>query len=252
MPPALARIDRHHRNQIDALFGPNPPTALIDPSMKFLFVGFTNRCGSNFLAHLIASTGILNVAEESFNASAAAEHVRRHGLRSLHDYVNFLCRRLNMSGWLITKVAIEQLVMLAESGVLDQIIGRSKIILIERQDRAAQAVSRLVAAQNQQWTSEQTPVLSDTQLVYSRAALDQQCAEVDFQNQAFYSFLAANGLVPMHLAYEALIESPQRHLDEIGAWLGFDRFIGDPAGIGIRRQESALKRNWRARYTAGG
>ncbi|WP_419757461.1 Stf0 family sulfotransferase [Acidisoma sp.] len=251
VPPALAGLDRHHRDPVGRLFGLEPPRSVIDPSLKFLFVCFTNRCGSNYLARLIASTGILNVAEEVFNAPAVEEHALREGLRSLHDYVNFLGRRLTMSGWLTAKLGIEQLLMLTEAGILDAIIGRTSFLLIERQDIAAQAVSRLVAMQNSAWTSQHVPVMPDDQLIYSRAEIDKQRAIVTFDNQAFYRFFATNGLAPKHLAYEAVVRSPERHLAEIGAWLGFERFIGDAAAIGIRRQESALKQAWLERYRRG-
>ncbi len=251
VPPALATLDRYHRDPLAQLFGPSPPRGAIDPSLKFLFLCFTNRCGSNYLAHLIASTGVLNVAEEVFNAATVQEHARQAGLRSLHDTVNFLGRRLSMSGWLTAKLGIEQLVMLTEAGILDTISGRTRFLLIERKDQAAQAVSRLVAMQNRQWTSQHTAAIPDEHLVYSRAAIDVQRTEIAFQNHAFYRFFASNGLVPKHLAYEAVVQSPAQHLNDIGAWLGFERFIGDPAAVGIRRQESAIKRAWLDRYGRG-
>lgn len=251
VPAELSGLDRYHRDPLDRVFGPDPPSAPIDPGMKFLFLCFTNRCGSNFLAELIASTGRLNRGEEVFNASTVQAHATEQGLRSLAEYVNFLCRRLNMSGWLTAKIGIEQLVMLTEAGILDQILARSRFILIERQDRLAQAISRLVAVQNGQWTSAQTTLKADEALIYDRAALEAQQADVAFQNQAFYRFFAANGLVPKHLAYEAIAQSPQEYLSDIGTWLGFESFVGDLSALRIHRQDSAVKHRWRARYEAG-
>ena len=251
VPTALAELERYHRDPLDRLFGADPPRTPIDPSLQFLFLCFTNRCGSNFLARLIASTGVLNVAEEVFNAPTVQQHATTETLRSLHDYVNFLGRRLTMSGWLTAKLGVEQILMLAEAGILDAIIDRSKFLLIERQDTAAQAVSRLVAMQNSAWTSRHTATIPDEQLVYSRSEIDAQRAIIAFDNHAFYRFFASNGVAPKHLAYEAVVRSPQQHLSDIGAWLGFERFVGDPAAIGIRRQESAIKQAWLERYRQG-
>lgn len=251
LPTALARIERYHRNSLVPLFGPRPPREQIDPDMRFLFLCFTNRSGSNFLAHLIASTGVLNTAEEVFNAPSMEMHVAAHDLHSLSGYVNFLCRRLNMSGWLTAKIGIEQLIMLTEADVLDQIIDRSHFILIERQDRLAQAISRLVAIQNQQWTSEQRAVMPEEALIYDRAIIQRQEAQIAEQIFGFYRFFASNGLVPKHLAYEAVMQRPQEHLAEIGAWLGFDPFIGNLGALPIQRQTSTVKQAWRARYDAG-
>ncbi len=251
VPAALQAIDRHHRDALAQLFGPNPPPCPIDPKLRFLFICFTNRCGSNYLAHLIASTGVLNVAEEMFNASTVQEHAQREGFRSLNEYINFLGRRLNMSGWLTAKLGLEQLVMLTEAGILDEILGRSRFILIERRDRVAQAVSRSIAAQNLQWTSEQAAAIPDEALVYSSEWIARQVAVVEFHNHAFYRFFASNGLAPRHIAYEALMQSPQAHLADIGTWLGFDHFTGNPEALRIGRQESAIKQAWQAQYLAG-
>ena len=249
VPSALASIGRFHRDPLRRLFGTTSTCKSIDPSLKFLFICFTNRCGSNYLARLIASTGVLNVAEEVFNAPTVEDHARRLGLRSLSEYLNFLILRLNMSGWLTAKLSIEQLVMLTEGGILDEIAGRTKFILIERHDTFAQAVSRVVAMQNFAWSSQDIAIVPDEQLVYSRVELDKQRAAVAFDNHAFYRYFASNGIIPKHLAYEAIMESPERHLSEIASWLGFEQFIGDPVPIGIRQQESAIKRAWLARYT---
>jgi LPS sulfotransferase NodH len=251
IPSALADLDRFHRDPLARLFGAAPPRSPIDPSLNFLFVCFTNRCGSNYLAHLIASTGLLNVAEEVFNASTVQQHVRQQRISSLHDYFNFLIRRLHMSGWLTAKIGIEQLLMLTEAGILDDIIGRTKFILIERRDTVAQAISRLIAMQNREWTSRHTAILPDAELIYLRSEIDTQRRAIAFENHAFYRFFASNGLAPKHLAYEAVMQSPEQHLSDIGTWLGFERFIGDPAAIGIRRQERTIKRAWIERYTRG-
>jgi LPS sulfotransferase NodH len=191
------------------------------------------------------------VAEEVFNAPTVQEHGEREKLRSLYDYINFLEGHLSMSGWLAAKLGIEQLVMLTEAGIFDEIIGRTKFILIERQDKVAQAISRLVALQNGAWTSRHASRMADERLVYSREAIDAERAIIAFQNHAFYRFFASNNVTPKHIAYETLLESPERLLVDIGAWLGFPRFTGHLAAVGIERQESPVKRAWRERYERG-
>ena len=251
VPSALAVLDRYHRAPIERLFGPSPPRAGINPALNFLFVCFTNRCGSNYLAHLIGSTGMLNVAEEVFNAPTVQEHGEREELRSLHEYINFLDRHLSVRGWLAAKLGIEQAVMLTEAGIFDEIIGRTKFILIERQDTVAQAISRVVALQNGAWTSRHASKMADEQLVYSRKDVDAERTIIAFHNHAFYRFFASNDVTPKHIAYETLLAEPERLLADIGAWLGFPRFTGHLAAVGIERQESAIKREWRERYERG-
>jgi len=252
VPPQLANLERFHRDALAQLFGASPPGTAIDGTRHFLFICFTNRCGSNYLAHLLASTGRLNEAGEFFNAPTVTAHVRERRLPSLGAYVNFLSNRLDMNGWLVAKLGIEQLVMLTEARILDQIRNRTHFILIERRDRVAQAVSRLVAEQNYQWTSQQAARIPDDRLVYAREAITLHAASVEAQNFMFLRFFASNGIAPLHFAYEAVVADPQRALTEIGATLGIGALVSDPARIGIAPQDSPLKRAWYARYKAGG
>jgi LPS sulfotransferase NodH len=251
VPQALAGVERYHRAAIAGLFAPDAPTVVPDPALRFVFLCFTNRCGSNYLAELLASTGALNRAEEVFNGETIAEHARAQGLGSFAAYADFLCRRLAREGRLLSKIGLEQLLMLTETGLLDQIGDRAQFLLIERQDRLAQAISLLVAIQTQQWTSRHSRRMGDEALVYDRRILVEQQALIAQQNFGFYRFFASNGIVPRHIAYEQLEAAPEAMVAEIGAWIGRPGLVADPATLPIARQQSPIKAAWRARYEAG-
>lgn len=251
VPTALAGVERFHRATLDRLFPVGGVWTPPVPELRFLFLCFTNRCGSNYLAELLAATGVLNRPEEVFNGETMAEHARAQRLPSFPAYVDFLCRRLARGGWFTAKAGLEQLLMLAETGLLDALGDRAHILFIERQDRLAQAVSLLVAIQTQQWTSRQERRVEDAALVYDRRILEEQQALITQQNFGFYRFFASNGIVPMHLAYEAVVARPAETVAEIGAWLGLPGLTVGPAAVAIRRQESPVKAAWCARYLAG-
>ncbi|WP_459677109.1 Stf0 family sulfotransferase [Acidisoma sp. 7E03] len=252
VPSELAGVERHHRATLDRLFVPKGARPRLDRGLRFLFLCFTNRCGSNYLAELLASTGALNRPEEVFNGETMEEHVRAQGLQSFPAYMDFLCRRLALGGWFTAKLGLEQLLMLAETGLLDEIGDRARFLLIERQDKLAQAISLLVAIQTQQWTSRQARRMPDEALVYDRRILEDQQALITQQNFGFYRFFASNGLVPFHLAYEPLVAAPHQTVAEIGRWLGLPGLEARPDAVPIARQESPVKAAWRARYVAGG
>lgn len=251
VPQALVGMEPYHRAAIAGLFAPEAPQVSPDPALRFVFLCFTNRCGSNYLAELLASTGALNRAEEVFNGQTITEHVRAQGLASLSAYLDFLCRRLALGGRFLSKIGLEQLVMLTEAGLLDQIGHRAQFLLIERQDKLAQAISLLVAIQTQQWTSRHSRRMGDEALVYDRRILTEQQALIAQQNFGFYRFFASNGIAPMHIAYERLEENPEALVAEIGTWMDLPALRADPAALPIARQESSVKAAWRARYEAG-
>lgn len=252
VPAELAGVERHHRAVLDGLVAPAAAQPAAAPALRFLFLCFTNRCGSNYLAELLASTGRLNRPEEVFNGETMAAHMRDQDLPSFAAYVDFLCRRLGQGGWFTAKASLEQLLMLAETGLLDAIGDRAHFLLIERQDRLAQAISLLVAIQTQQWTSRQVRRIPDAALVYDRRILEEQQVLIAQQNFGFYRFFASNGIVPHHLAYERVVAQPQETVAGIGAWLGLPGLAAVPTAIPIQRQESPVKAAWRRRYAAGG
>ena len=252
VPDELMGQERVHRAMLDGLFPQGAGRrAALDPELRFVFLCFTNRCGSNYLAELIASSGQLNPAEEVFNGETIAAHVREQALASFSAYVDFLCRRLARSGFFFAKLGLEQLLMLTETGLLDEIGPRAKFILLERRDRLAQAISLLVAIQTQQWTSRQQRLVEDAALVYDRALLAAQQEKIMRETFAFYRFFASNGIAPKHLTYEDVLADPIGAVSDIDAWLGLEALAARPDQVSIARQESPIKTLWHRRFTAG-
>jgi LPS sulfotransferase NodH len=216
-----------------------------------LFLLYTNRCGSNFVAQALASTGELNEAGEFFNADAILAHSRRLQLVSLQDYFCRLPELIPCDGWLASKLAVVHVDILREAGILDAVLGRSHFILLDRQDELAQAISRCIAWQNQRWTSEQPRSIPDEALDYAREHIDQQIRQIQFEKGRLYRFMADVGGKPIHFTYEAFVAQPQRHLDEIAARLGLPAMQLDRSRIRITRQSNHVNDAWRARYLAG-
>ncbi len=212
-----------------------------------LFLCFTNRCGSNYLAQLLASTGAFNEAGEFFNAETVLQHAAALGLRSVPAYVAALPGLVPVRRFLAAKASADQLVMLADAGVLP--LG-CQYVLLERQDRLAQAVSRVIASQNLRWTTAHAPALADEHLVYDGAAIALEMEKIANGNAALYAFFAANGLVPAHVTYEALLRDPQGVVDVIAARMGVAGLRIDPAAITIERQTGAVNVAWERRFRA--
>ncbi len=253
VPPELRRYPCPHHAAIARALGEASfaaPFAL--PAQHFLFICFANRSGSNYLAHLLAASGACNEAGEFFNATTVLEHSKRLGLPSLAAYVQALPGILGNPALLAAKASFTQLVMLADCGILPAILPRSRFILIERHDRLGQAISRVIASQNDRWTSAQAPRIADHDLVYDRAEITAELARADIGTFGLYRFFAANGLVPVHVEYGDVVADPAAVLADIGVALGLGVLPYRPAGVGIARQAGAVNQAWRARFLAGG
>jgi len=223
------------------------------PRQRLLLLCFSNRCGSNYLATLLAATGVFNEAGEFFSADTVLEHAAARQLGSLRAYVADLpALAAAVDPWLAAKASVDQLMMLADAGILDDMAGRLRYVLLERRDQLGQAISRCIAAQNGRWTNRHASRLPDTALFYDRAAIDTEIGRVALANAGFYAFFAANGIVPVHLAYEDLVADPSGTVASVGVALGFPDLVPDFARVAIRRQAGDVNTAWRARYLAGG
>ncbi|GLR68883.1 hypothetical protein GCM10010909_35650 [Acidocella aquatica] len=252
VPPPLRAVASYHRAAVEAAFGPlrPDPDARMPPG-KFLFLCFTNRCGSNYLAHLLATTGAFNEAGEFFNAETVLEHSRPRGLRSLGAYFATLYHLLPHERHIAAKAGVDQLAMLADAGILDALGPRAQFVLMERQDRLGQAVSRVIAMQTGRFTTAQAANVPDDDLVYSRAAIAGELEKIALANALFYAFFAANGIAPVHTTYEDVLGAPAPVMARIAAAMGDDALMARPEQVQISRQANAVNQQWRLRYLAG-
>jgi LPS sulfotransferase NodH len=252
VPPALRAIASLHRDALQAVFGPlHPDPAAPPPPGRMLFLCFSNRCGSNYVAQLLASTGAFNEAGEFFNAATVLEHATTSGLRSLPAYVAALPSLVPPHKVLAAKAAPDQLVMLSDCGTLDALGPRATYVLLERQDRVAQAVSRVIAAQNNAWSTSHQATIPDCALVYDRAAIDTELDKIARANAAFYAFFAVNGIVPLHTTYETVQADPQALADELSQRLEMPGLRIRPDSVTLRRQAGPLNTAWRQRFQSG-
>jgi LPS sulfotransferase NodH len=252
IPPQLRAWPNPHVPPLLEKFGAAGMTApYTPPDCDFLLICFVNRCGSFYLAQLLAGSGLFNEAGEYFNAETVLEHSNRLSLTSFAAYVEALHGIVGSPQHFTAKLGIGQLVMLHDCGILQKIIPSTKFLLIERQDKLAQAISRVIASQNQFWTSEHQALIPDSALRYDRGAIDLEyrlCSEATF---GFYRFFSANNIVPVHVTYESLRHDPAAILAAIGEGLGLGPIPYNPHSVRLRRQANAINDAWRERYQSG-
>lgn len=253
IPERLRETPSPHRDALEHAFGPlRPERGWVPPDVDFLFLCFTNRCGSNYLAHLLATTGAFNEAGEFFNAPTVLEHAAARFLRSLPAYVSALPDLVACEHRIAAKASSDQLIMLADTGVLAALGSRAHYLLLERQDRLGQAISRVIAAQNGRWTTDHASDVPDNALRYDRAAIDEELAKIARANAEFYLFFAANGIAPLHTTYEAVMADPSPLMGRLATALGLPKLTAHPENIRIRQQANATNAAWRAAYAPGG
>jgi hypothetical protein len=139
-------------------------------------------------------------------------------------------------------------VLLSETGILDQIIERSEFLWVNRADKLAQAISLTIAEQNNRWAWNSPIGLTDDKLIYAAARISQNMNDIILLNLAFQEFFALNGIAPITVEYQRLVDAAQQELDAIARRLGLQVLLMDPGRLRYRRQANEVNQAWRSRF----
>ena len=231
--------------QLDISYGKYPATGT---NINFIFVCFTNRCGSNYLCDLLASTSQFNRAQECLNADVVLDMCRLREIRSLSRYVYDAAHENVQNGNFIIKVAAEQLAMLVECGFLDDVLDRSLFVWIQRSDKLAQAISLSIAEQNQQWAWYVPTEVPDEALVFSAERIAEHIFWITAQNLAFDHFFAVNALKPVPILYESLVDHREVILRQFFHAAGQLELPMDISLLELKRQAREINCRWREAF----
>ena len=217
-------------------------------TIRVVFLCFTNRCGSNYLGDLLTSTGVFEPPVESLNADAVLAECRDRRIPSFPDYFEHIVRRDAKGDFYIVKAALDQIILLVEAGILDQIIDRTDFVFLSRADKVAQAISRCIVAQNNRFMWAAPALVTGDELVYSSKEIAWQMGYVIKCNSFFDEFFSFNGLTPINVEYERLVNDPQKELDEIMRRLRLPPRRIDASKLWHRRQSDHINQTWRSRF----
>lgn len=219
--------------------------------LKFAFLCYTNRCGSNFLANLLVSTRRFRQAGEFLNHQTVVTKAAEHGHRSIQEYFSWHVRqRATGRNIVACKLAIPHLELLGESGILDQIFNRSRFIFLTREDTLGQAISLEIAKQTGLWSSRIPRSPTSVLPRYNAKRLRGTMASICRQNHQFEVFFDANRIDPVRVVYERLVVEPESYVREIGRTVGLVGLRVDPTRLVLQRQSTSLNAEWRARFQA--
>lgn len=237
-----------HLDRVRAHFGKlDYAPADLPSGVSFVFFCFTNRCGSNYIAELMASGGLMPLAGENLNFDTVINLSRAKGARSFQEFFRVLMRRTMVNGIVAIKVAPSHLALLSDSGILDQIIGRSHFIVIERADKLAQAISLLIAFQTGRFTSKMVGNAVE-EPEFDRDALEHIVDAIAEDYRLFSVFFGHNGIVPTNLSYEQVVSDPDHAISYAGRAIGLPDLQIQNQKLSLARQSSSINEQWRELY----
>ncbi len=246
IPPDVYRIENPHIEAAIRVFSRDDA---FDPGtgLRHVFICFTNRSGSNYLADALGSGGIVNLSGEYFNGDTIREIVVRHHLPSLSAYLDFLRIQESKNNILVSKIAITQLALLHRYGFLQTLGDRANYVFIKRNDILAQAISTQIAFKTRQWTSLSAPRDEGIALRYSTEDIAMTIDDIAFQNALWIRFFSHNALNPTYVTYERLVKEPGHVLNDVFRDLRLPA-IYDLDKVVLRPQTREINRTWRETY----
>jgi LPS sulfotransferase NodH len=227
-----------------------PPKKTLRPSRckKIVFLCFTNRSGSNYLAELLGSTGQINVGGEFLNFNTALLHIRNNRLNSFYDYFIGLIDKQTVKGNFACKVAITQIVLLQQAGLLDELLPYSRFVVSERADLLGQAISLEIASRTGKWTSYMQPTGSVSETDFDRNRLEMIIRHISYEQQLFRLFFAINGLEYFQVNYEQLTSHTANVMRMMCDWLEIETPPDCFERTVTERQSDALNNAWRRKF----
>jgi len=206
------------------------------------------RSGGNYFCQILGSTNALGYPLEYFNVAGW----RRQGIP---DYPE---RFEDQIDWILTHGATPNGVYgvkvvpyeFDEKGKFPWIehLPNLKFIYLWRRDALAQAISLSRAIQTGRWHTFQA---AQRTAHYDRLAIA-DCLRRTLQDDARWRlFFARNGIEPLHVIYESILDDPQQSVDAVATHM--DLTAATPINwstVTLRQQRDADRDDWRDRFIA--
>ena len=248
----LANTQRYFRTTWNRRTEPTQPSR--GTGAHFGFLCYTNRSGSNLLAHLLKAAGLYGPQSfrEYFNPDRMRSAKSAHDLGSLQGYCQFL--KGGDGTRFGTKINPRQLVFLAQTGLLTAEYAQSHFIYIERHDRLDQAISLVKAERTQEWakTGPGESAAAD-RVRYDEKAIAQAIHRLAESANTFETFFALNGIRPARIVYEDLAADPAKSLQSLLDQLDLARPYQFAEAISkactrMQKQADEINERWRAAF----
>ncbi|MEM7116016.1 MAG: Stf0 family sulfotransferase [Chloroflexota bacterium] len=131
--------------------------------------------------------------------------------------------------------------------------GPTQYIHLSRQDKVAQAISRIKAEQSGLWHlhadgTERERVKPNQEPVYDPQVLAEQVAEYEQHEAAWVSWFGGQAIEPMRITYEALSASPQTTLAKVLSALSVDSSIAETVHPRTTKLANDESHEWANRF----
>jgi LPS sulfotransferase NodH len=213
-----------------------------------IFICFTNRCGSNFLADVLSNTDLFPETGEFFNWGSIINFSKKNNIKSFDDFCLELARKKAKNKTFVSKIGCEQLLMLSELGQIPNIFNNPKFIWIRRRDVLGQAISLSIASCTKQWTSKQAG--KGVTPVYKKEQIQKIIKNINKINTNFATYFNLFNANYIEIVYEDFCLNTKIEVDKICKFAGKILPEGKIPEAQIKIQRNNINDDFRANFLA--
>jgi LPS sulfotransferase NodH len=220
------------------------PPAGWRPPRQCLFIAGVHRSGSTLLCAMLSATGRLGAPDEYFKpagkgAADDAEIARRLTLPAT--------RGMTANGVAAVKIFANHFRDIAPRCNLDLWYPTLGFVMVQREDKLAQAISWARANQTKQFRAWDRQKAEPR---YARDAISASLAKILTLEAEWDFFFARNDIRPVRVTYEGFLADPHRSVRAICELVGEEVPPSLPAidELGLKVQRDGLTQDWRERY----
>lgn len=213
------------------------------------------RSGSHLLADLLMRSRCMGVPAEYFNLPNLARPLAwRMGIVPPIAPGRYLERLLTMrtspNGVFGLKAHGDQIRPVLGSPTVRRFLRNSSFVWLRRRDVLAQAISLEVAHQGHRWLRlrDYAPQGRTRPLTFETAAIDGRLADIAASDATWEELFAVNGVTPISIWYEDLLEDPSRTCAPVFRMMGEQPRRLTLENSRFVRQDEPEKGEWRERY----
>lgn len=215
---------------------------------KSVFICYTNRSGSSFLADLLTLTEVCGRPQEYFTVRNMERIARRFSVSALEDYLeNLAARRQSDNGAFATKIGFAELIFLHYHGYLQRYFPNPHFIMLRREDTVMQAISWYRAAYQKTWSSSH---VKRAEAAYDGEAITHYYQLIAHDARRWAHYFEIEGIKPFSVSYEMLVEDPQACLNQMAQYLALEISLPiDASQSAFKIQRDAISGEWAERFT---
>lgn len=243
------RNNNVHLNELQKYFrnlAANADSLNFDAS--FCFLCFTNRCGSNYLASLMAQTVGLDGIGEVFNFNTVIDVCETYHIHTFGEYLQLIGERYRRSNMIFAKIAISQIELLGRAQLLERIAPHARFVLMTRNDTLGQAISVALAFATGRFTAAMAGRVASADVPFSRSDIDTIIDGLAEEHRLWTAFFGHNGIVPISVTYEALVADPEQTVATIMREIGVVPTRPVANHRPLAEQKDATNARWRELY----